>query len=188
MNTIFFGTTNYFIDKNRKNSRSLTKFHIYNDKRECIGYIRDKKTFLQKITGLNIFPSVFEIRNVNGVLKASLSCTFQGLFRLIVITDDNGKKIGSIKQQFSFFKQNLEILNASNEIIAVICGNKRDWYFTINNATKSEIGEIKKSEKTIRKSVAKSRYKFDVIINEIQSSNEDKVAILASAFTINMVL
>jgi len=186
MNTIFFSTRNYYIGKKRKSLRSPIKFRIYNDKRECIGYITNKKTFLQKIIGLNILPSVFEIRNANGVLKVSLLRTYPSFYATIIIMDDRGKKVGSIKQQFSLFRQNLKILNASNEFIGAICCNKKESCFTINNMSKDEIGEIKQRES--RNALSRSGSSYDVVIEEIYSNAEDQIAVLASALAINMIL
>ncbi|WP_426484752.1 hypothetical protein [Flavobacterium sp. 2] len=180
MNTIFFDTRNYLIDKKRKSSGNQVR--IYNDRRECIGFIAQGKTALQKNKGLNIFSAVFEIRNADGVLKVSLSRCRPIFCSKIIIKDADGKKVGSIEQQFSFFKRNLKVLNASNEVIAVIYGNKKNLCFTIVNISENEIGEIKRREDSIRSSGT-----YDIIIDEICTSFEDKIAILSSALAINMV-
>lgn len=188
MNTIFFDTRNFFIEKKRKSSRSSNQFRIYNDRKECIAYIVQKKTFFQKIIGLNIFSFEFEIRSANGVLKVSLSRKFPWIYAGIVIKDADGKKIGSIKQRFSLFKKNIKILNVSNEVIAAIYGNKRDLCFRINNATQNEIGEIKQRENNLRNTSYKSNCKYEVAVEEICNSSEDKIAILTSALAINVIL
>ncbi|MHC0442496.1 hypothetical protein [Flavobacterium sp. 3-210] len=180
MKTIFFDTRSYFIDKKRKKSRN--QIRIYNDRRECIGFITKGKPIAHKNKGLSIFLVVFELRNANGVLKVSLSRCWHVFYSKIVIKDADGKKVGSIEQRFSFFKRNLKILNAADEVIALIYGNKKGLCFTIANSSKNEIGKITRRDDSIR-----SSGKYDIIIDEIVTSFEDKIVILSSALAINMV-
>ncbi|WP_431242054.1 hypothetical protein ACQ9BO_19210 [Flavobacterium sp. P21] len=79
------------------------------------------------------------------------------------------------------FRRNIKILNAADNVIAKIYGNKKDLCFDITNSAENKIGEIKQREDSIR-----SRIKYDSIIDEIYSEVDDKIAILASVFAINM--
>lgn len=181
MNTIFFDTGSYFIHKKRRGSAS--QFRIYNNRRECIGYIMQGKAISEKNKKMNVFSEVFEIRNANGVLKVSLS-RYRFIFcPEIVIKDAEGKKVGSIIQQFSFFKHSFKILNSSCEVIAIIYRNRKDLCFTISGVAQNEFGEIKQRGDSIR-----SWNKFDVLMDEVYIKVEDKIAILSSALAINVVL
>ncbi|KAF2511405.1 hypothetical protein EYY60_08205 [Flavobacterium zhairuonense] len=184
MSASFFNTRNYLIYKKKEKSNSRGQFKIYNGNRECIGFITKKKSF-SKIAGLKIFPYLFEIRNANGVITATLSRGFLFFCDAIVIKDFNGNKIGSIKRQFSLFKQNIKILNNKNQVIAEIRGNKKDSCLAINIEEHITIGEIKQC--SLRKTILQSCNKYDVVIEEIFRSVDDKMAIVSCALTFGIL-
>ncbi|KAF2329820.1 hypothetical protein [Flavobacterium daemonense] len=187
MNKIFFDTKKYLIDRKRKKSHFLNQFRIYNDKRECIGFITERKTFLEKIIRFKFLPFSFEIRNANGVLNASLSRECFLFCGIVVIKDTNGKKIGSIRQKKSFYKRNLEIMNAADEVIAAIDRNKKDFCFTIIAVARNVLCEKKQKEKNLDETISLSYNKYSIIVEEICSTVEDKMTIISSALTISIL-
>jgi uncharacterized protein YxjI len=189
MTTDFFETDKYFVDKKNNFQES---YHIYNDKRERIGKIKQKLTALQKIIGLaiskKILPFAVEIRSANGRLEASIFR--KGIFPSseIIVQDAFGKKVGVINQKFSFSKPEFKVLNASNEVIAKICDVWKKSDFIINDASENQIGSIDKNWNNSMKNAIRSAKSYKVNIMTNYASNEEKIAILASVIIINAIL
>ena len=73
--------------------------------------------------------------------------------------------------------------------IASISGDWKAWNFSIQDNTQSEIGTISKKWNGAMKEVFTSADKYIVELLPIYNSNhENKMAILATAITIDMVL
>ncbi|WP_431241336.1 hypothetical protein ACQ9BO_14675 [Flavobacterium sp. P21] len=89
----FFETNNYFVDKKDGFQESC---HIYNEKRERIGRIKQKLSLIQKVLPTafvkSILPFNIEIRSANGGLEATILRRGSFLKSEIVIQDASGKK------------------------------------------------------------------------------------------------
>lgn len=183
----FFETNNYFVDKKDGFQESC---HIYNEKREKIGRIRQKLTTIQKILPLTIskliLPFNVEIRSANGGLEASI--LKKGFFFKpeIVIQDASGKKVGIIDPKFSFFRPEFKILNNSNNVIAEICDVWKKTNFIINDSSEKQIGSIDNKWGGSMKNVQRSANSYNVNVMADYSNNEEKIAILSSAIVLNM--
>lgn len=183
----FFKTNNYFIDKKDNFQES---YHIYNDKRERIGRIKQKLTGLQKLARFTarqaVFPFCVEIRSANGGLEASIIRKGNFLKSEITVQDATGKKVGIIDRKSNFFKPVFKILNTSNEVIAVISDITKKSNIMINDSSENQIGTIVQKWGDTMKSTSRSVKSYNVNIMENHSDNEEKVAILTSAIVINM--
>ena len=191
MNAGFFGGDSYFIDQ-KNILHNLYRCHqIYNDKRECIGLIKQKKAFrsvLGLITNKTIFPFLFEIRSANGGLEASVSRGWGLLKSKAIIQDAKGGKIGSIKKRSHFFKlkRGFKIMNASDEIIAEISGSFKTWSFVINDSSQRQIGSIDKEWAKEMKGLFRSDDKYNVNFESNYSYLNNKIAILTGAIIIDL--
>jgi len=187
MNSDFFETNNYFVDK--KNSFQ-EHYQIYNHKRERIGKVKQKLTRAQKILrhlGRGWLPFFVEIRSANGGLEASV--IRKGIFiSEIIIQDADGKKVGAIDSKSSFSKPEFKILNASNEIIAEIGDVWKKSNFIINDSAENQIGSINKKWTGSMQNMVRSGRSYNVNIMDNFGNNDEKLAILTSAIVINMFL
>lgn len=105
----------------------------------------------------------------------------------IIIKNEHGKTLGSIKQKFKLFKPTFKIFNASDQQIAEISGDWKAWNFVINDMTNKQIGTITKKWAGAMKEVFTSADKYNVNINPDYSNLENKITILTAAITIDMV-
>lgn len=183
----FFETSNYFVDKK---DGFQTYYHIYNDKREKIGRIKQDVSLVQKILRMavskTLLPFLVEIRSANGGLEASIFKKGSFLNSEIIIQDAYGKKVGTIDQKFSFFKPEFKILNSSNDVIAEICDVWKKANFIINDSAEKQIGSIDQKWTGTMKDVVRSPSSYNVNVTTNYSNNEEKIAILSSAIIINM--
>jgi len=186
-NSIFFETKQCFIDKENIRSKSYNCYQIFNDQRENIGLIKQRITKVEKILRAvvkkSILPFRLEIRSSNGTLEAILSRGWFFFNAAIIIRDRRGNKMGSIRQNFDFFKSNYTILNASDEIIAAISRNCKEWDFVIIDASQNQIGSLDRKQYGFMKEMLISGNKTNLNIENNNSNREDKMAILLSAIT-----
>ncbi|WPO77827.1 phospholipid scramblase-related protein [Flavobacterium sp. KACC 22761] len=183
----FFETNNYFVDKKNGFQESC---HIYNEKKERIGRIKQKLSFIQKVLPTafvkSILPFNIEIRSANGGLEATISRRGSFLKSEIVIQDASGKKIGFINPNSSFSKPVFEILNTSNHVIAEICDVWKKSNFIINDSSENQIGSIENKWSGKMKNAAISASGYTVNVMATYSNPEEKTAILSSAIVLNM--
>ena len=108
MQTNFFENQSYFIDEKVNFFKFENSYQIFNDKGENIGAVNQKLSFGQKILRLLInkqaLPFYIEINNTNGRLVSSLSRGFTLGMSKIVVKNEHGQMVGSIKQKFKLFK------------------------------------------------------------------------------------
>lgn len=192
MNSNFFNTNSYFIDEKVNFFRFENSYQIYNDKGEAIGVIKQKLSTGQKILRMLLnkamLPFLLEIRNSNDELEASISRGWTFFMSKIVIQDAQGNKIGTVQQKFKLFKPTFKILNVSETIIAEISGDWKAWNFVINDPSGIQLGSITKKWAGAMKEIFTSADKYNVSIDPNYSNKENKIAILSSAITIDMVL
>lgn len=188
MNSDFFETNNYYVDK--KNGFQ-EHYHIYNDKRERIGRIKQELTFVQKLIRLpftkNFLPFFIEIRSANGGLEATILRTGSFFHPEIVIQDAKGKRIGVINKNNSYFNPEFKIIDTSNKVIAQICDVWKKCNFIINDSAEKQIGSIDKKWGGAMKNIARSEDSYNVSVMANYTSNEEKIAILSTAIAINMI-
>ena len=106
----------------------------------------------------------------------------------IAILDHNGNVIGFIKQKFKLFKPSFEILDRNQEPIGKINGNWRAWDFKIYDDKEIQIGTVSKKWAGLLKEAFTTADKYVVNLESNNLSKENKIAIISSAITIDMVL
>lgn len=192
MKSNFFDTNSYFIDEKVNYFKFENCYQIFNEKGENIGTIAQKIPTLHKILSLiinkGIFPFHLEIRNSNDELQASISRGWTFLMSKIVICDQNGIQTGTIQQKFKLFTPTYKIFNNSDVQIAEITGDFRAWDFVIKDINSIQIGTISKKWAGVMKELFTTADKYNVSIDSSYSNNENKINILASAITIDMVM
>jgi len=192
MKSNFFESNTYFIDEKVNFFKFENCYQIYNDKGENIGAIKQKLNIGQKLLSLLIsktmLPFFLEIRDSNDNLEVTISRGWTFLLSKITIKNAQGEAIGYIKQKFKLFSPTFNIFNTSEELIAEISGDWKAWNFKINDAANNQIGSISKKWAGAMKELFTSADKYNVQIEENYANLENKIAILAGAITIDMVL
>lgn len=192
MNSNFFNTSSYFIDEKVNFFKFENCYTIYNDKGENIGAVKQKLSTGQKILRLLVnkamLPFLLEIKNTNDEVEASISRGWTFFMSKIILQDGQGNKIGTVQQKFKLFKPTFIILNSSDEKIAEITGDWKAWNFTIKDTSDVQIGLISKKWAGAMKEIFTSADKYNVSIDANYSNTENRIAILSSAITIDMVL
>lgn len=192
MNSNFFEGNSYFIDEKVNFFKFENCYQIYNESGVNIGAVKQKLSAGQKALRLLInkamLPFLLEVKNENDEVQASISRGWTFFMSKITIKDAQENVVGTIQQKFKFFKPTFKIMNASEEVIAVISGDWKAWNFSIKDANESEIGTISKKWAGAMQEIFTSADKYNVTIDPTYSNNANKMAILASAITIDMVL
>lgn len=189
----FFLGDEYFIDEKVNLLKFTNEYKVYNEQGAQIGIIKQRMSGWHKALTLLInkamMPFQLEITDVNNQLQATISRGWTFWMSKIVVTDPNGAEIGHIKQKFKFFKPTFLINDpASGENIAQIAGDWKAWNFTIINPAGAEMGKISKKWAGAVKEIFTSADKYNVSIDPSYAENNRKVAIVAAAITIDMVL
>lgn len=192
MNSNFFNTSSYFIDEKVNFFKFENCYTIYNDKGENIGAVKQKLSTGQKLLRLLVnkamLPFLLEIKNTNDEVEASISRGWTFFMSKIILQDGQGNKIGTVQQKFKLFKPTFIILNGTDEKIAEITGDWTAWNFTIKDTSDVQIGSISKKWAGAMKEIFTSADKYNVSIDANYSNAENRIAILSSAITIDMVL
>lgn len=192
MNSNFFETNSYFIDEKVNFFKFENCYQIYNEQGANIGSVKQKlsagQKFLRLLLKKPMLPFLLEIRDSEDRLQASISRGWTFWMSKITITNPHGKVVGTVKQKFKFFKPTFNIFDASDSHIAKINGDWKAWNFHITDPTENQIGAINKKWNGAMKEIFTTADKYNVTIHPEFAQNDNKVAILAGAITIDMVL
>jgi uncharacterized protein YxjI len=192
MNSKFFDANNYFIDEKVNFLKFENSYKVYNGQGEQVGMINQRLTTGQKILRLFLkkpmLPFLLEIKDINDNLQATISRGWTFFLSKITVTNAEGAVVGIIRQKFKLFKPTFKIYSASEELLAEISGDWTAWNFTIQDASNNQIGTITKKWAGAMQEIFTSADKYQVHVDSDFSSVDNKVAILAGAITIDMVL
>ena len=192
MSSNFFDANSFFIDEKVNLFKFENQYNVFNDKGENVGAIKQKLTTGQKALRLLLkkpmLSFLLEIHNAQGGVEATISRGWTFWMSKITIADANGTVLGTIKQKFKFFKPTFQIFNPAEVLIAEITGDWKAWNFTIQDAKGAQIGVISKKWAGALKEIFTTADKYNVMISPDYLDRESKIAILAGAITIDMVL
>jgi uncharacterized protein YxjI len=192
MSLSFFDSNSYFIDEKVNAFKFENDYKVYNDKGDEIGNVMQRLSFGEKLLRLvvkkSMLPFRLDIMDVDGNLQASVSRGWTFFMSKITITDANGSLIGSIQQKFTIIRPSFKIFNSSDQLVAVISGDWRAWEFSITDSSDNQIGRISKKWAGVMKEFFTSADKYNVTINPGYTNPSNKIAIIASALTLDMVL
>ena len=192
MNSNFFESNSYFIDEKVNIFKFENSYKVYNNKGNEISSVNQKLSLGQKALRLllnkNMLPFQLEIKDKSGNLQTSISRGWTFFMSTILIDDSKGNNIGSIKQKFKLFKPTFKIYNKTEQLVAVITGDWKAWNFKINDSSEKQIGTINKKWNGAMKEIFTTADKYNVDLNSGYTDVSNKMAILSSAITIDMVL
>ncbi|MDX6746334.1 phospholipid scramblase-related protein [Polaribacter sp. PL03] len=191
MSSIFFNLNTYFIDEKVNSFKFENCYKVFNDKGNEVGSVNQKLSSGEKAIRLllnkTMLPFQLEIKDASGNLQAYISRGWTFFMSTILIDDAKGNTIGTIKQKFKLLKPTFKIYNKSEELVAVITGDMKAWNFQINNATDKQIGTITKKWNGALKEIFTTADKYKVDLNEDYTDESNRIVILSSAITIDMV-
>jgi len=190
--TEFFAGNNYFIDEKVNFFKFANTYQVFDETGTNIGSINQKLTLGQKLLRLLInkkmLPFKLEIKDSNRALLGTISRGWTFFMSKILLTSGDGKTIGTVNQKFKFFKPTFRIFNHEEKQIAEINGDWKAWNFVIKDEAGSQIGTISKKWAGVLKEVFTTADKYNVNIDPSYSNMMNKIVILSSAITIDMVL
>lgn len=188
----FFTGNDYFIDEKVGLFKFSNAYKLYNNEGIQIGNIVQKVSGFHKLLRLVInkqmMPFMLEIKDMNDNVQVTIQRGWTFWMSKISITDQNGTLLGKVSQKFKMFKPSFAITDATDNNIAKITGDWKAWNFSIEDAAGNSIGSINKKWAGVMKEMFTTADKYRVSIEPGVAEDFKKVAILASAITIDMVL
>ncbi|MDR2839649.1 MAG: hypothetical protein LBV75_00050 [Paludibacter sp.] len=188
----FFNHNIFFIDEKVAAFKFTNTYKVFDSDSRHIGNIKQKMSAGLKVLSLFLNKAMFPFRldiidNENNLL-ASVTRGWTFFMSTISVSDSDANTIAIIKQKFKFFKPEFRILDIHNEEIAIIKGDWKAWNFSINDSKDKLIGTINKKWAGVFKETFTTADKYIVSIEPDVAEDSKKIAIVATAITIDMVL
>lgn len=188
----FFESNEYFIDEKVQFIKFHNEYKVYDNSGTPVGSIVQRVSPWHKVLRVFLnkamFPFTLEIIDVNGKVILIIRRGWTFWLSKITITDGDGNISGFIKQKFKLLKPRFIILDAGQSAIAEINGDWKAWNFTITDRGGNVIGNISKKWAGLTKELFTSADKYFVTIDPQYAEDRNKMNIVATAITIDMVL
>lgn len=187
-----FEFNEFLIDEKVNFAKFENEYKIFNNQAQQVGFVKQKLSIKHKILQLLInkamMPFVLDITDSDGKVLLSIKRGWTFWMSKIQIIDSNGNILGFINQKFKFFKPTFKIINTMGMQVAEITGDWKAWNFDIKNNNGISIGLINKKWAGVMKEIFTTADKYFVSIKPEYAEDSNKVIILATAITIDMVL
>lgn len=188
----FFESNEYFIDEKVQFLKFHNEYKIYNNIGSPMGSVMQHVSTGHKILRLFLkkamLPFHLEIKDNNEKVLATIRRGWTFWLSKITISDANGNVSGYIKQKFRFLKPRFQIFDAGENQIAEINGDWKAWAFSITDQNGTQIGTINKKWAGVAKEFFTSADKYHVTIAPEYAEDRNKMNIVVTAITIDMVL
>jgi uncharacterized protein YxjI len=188
----FFESNEYFIDEKLGFFKFHNEYKVFDNTATHVGSIVQKVPGWHKVLRLiiskAIFPFTLEIVDNNQQVLVTIKRGWTFWLSRINILDAQGNLSGSIKQKFRMLKPRFIILDQNNIQIGEINGDWKAWNFSIKDGEGNNIGTITKKWAGMAKELFTSADKYLVTIDEQYAEDRNKMNIVATAITIDMVL
>jgi uncharacterized protein YxjI len=188
----FFESNEYFIDEKVGFFKFHNEYKVYDNTATQVGRIVQRVPGWHKVLRLflnkRMFPFTLEIIDNNDSVLVTIKRGWTFWMSKITILDAMGNETGYIRQKFKLLKPRFTILNAAEEQIAEINGNWKAWNFGITGTNGRAVGFINKKWAGVAKELFTSADKYHVTIIPEYAEDINKVNIVATAITIDMVL
>ena len=176
---------------NQKFTILNNQYQVLDTEGKEIGYIQEKssaaRNVLQLIVAKKMLPFTLNILDTSKNVIASLTKGVTFFMAKITVNNAKGEAIALISRKFSL-KPKFEIFDMKNNKIAVIEGDWFAWDFHITDANGTEIGTVSKKWGGMLKEVFTDSDKYIVNINSSIDNENNRIAVLATAIVIDMVL
>lgn len=188
----FFESNEYFIDEKVQFLKFHNVYKVYDPMGLQVGTVTQKVSgwhkFLRLLLNKAMFPFHLEITDINERVLVSIHRGWTFWMSKITIMDGNGVVSGYIKQKFRFLKPRFQIFDANQIQVAEINGDWKAWNFSITDSNGIQIGSINKKWAGVAKEFFTSADKYHVSIVPEYAEDKNKMNIVATAITVDMVL
>lgn len=188
----FFESNEYFIDEKVNFLKFHNEYKVYDNTATQVGSIVQRVSgwhkFLRLFLNKALFPFTLEIIDNNNKVLVTIRRGWTLWMSKITIEDGEGNLTGSIKQKFRILKPRFQIFDNVGNPIAEINGDWKAWNFGITDAQGNSIGAISKKWAGVAKEFFTTADKYCVTIAPEYAEDRNKMAIVATAITIDMVL
>jgi uncharacterized protein YxjI len=188
----FFESNEYFIDEKVQFFKFHNVYKVYDPMGLQVGTVTQHVSGWHKVLRLFLkkamFPFMLQITDSNEQVLVSIHRGWTFWLSKITIKDPNGNSTGFIKQKFRFLKPRFQIFDVNENQVAEINGDWRAWNFSITDSNGIQIGLINKKWAGVAKELFTSADKYHVSIDPGYAENTNKINIVATAITIDMVL
>lgn len=188
----FFEHNDFFIDEKVQFLKFENEYKVFNNEGAQIGAVKQKLTAGQKVQRLffnkAMLPFLMEIADSNGQPLVHVKRGWTFWTSKITLVNPSGQIIGLIQQKFKLFKPTFKILNPGGQEVGVITGDWKAWNFDIKDISGNSIGTITKKWAGVAKELFTTADKYMVSINPAYTHEMNKIIILSTAITIDMVL
>lgn len=188
----FFKGNEYFIDEKIGFLKFSNAYKVYDEKGQQIGNIQQSVPGWHKLLRLflskAIFPFTLHVKEMDGTVVATIQRGWTFWMSKIVILDGQGNQIGGIKHKFKLFKPLFHIVDTQQNVLAEIKGDWKAWEFKIVDSSDNSIGHISKKWAGVLKEVFTTADKYRVTVDNNCPPGLAKIAIVAGAITIDMIL
>lgn len=189
----FFETNNYFIDEKVGLFKFSNAYKVFDEHGEQIGTIKQQVSgwhkFLRVLANIKpMMPFTLSIKDMQDMDLVTIKRGWTFWMSKIEILDGNGAVLGFIRQKFKFMKPTFRIFDPQEALLAEITGDWKGWNFSIKDENQNEIGNISKKWNGLLKEAFTTADKYIVSIVPEYAEDTRKMAIVATAITIDMVL
>jgi len=188
----FFERDDFIINEKVEFLTFSNKYKVLDMEGNQIGFVGqivpDLHKFLRLFLGKAMMPFEFNIEDASSNVLVKIKRGWTLLMSEIVIEDAAGTVLGYVKQKFSLITPRFEILDKDKNQIGTIKGNWTAWNFEIFDKEERTIGKINKKWAGAMKEFFTSADNYHVSIDQTVAEDQNKVAILTAAITIDMVL
>jgi len=188
----FFECNEYFIDEKVGFFKFHNEYKVYDNTATPVGCIVQRLSGWQKVLRLFLnkamLPFTLEIIDNNEQVLVTIKRGWTFWMSKITIYDGEGNVSGYIKQKFKMLKPKFIIMDADGNQVAEINGDWKAWNFGITGSNGRAIGFINKKWAGIAKELFTSADKYHVTIIPEFAEDRNKINIVATAITIDMVL
>ena len=188
----FFESNEYFIDEKVGFFKFHNEYKVYDNSATQVGRIVQRVSgwhkFLRLFLNKAMFPFTLEIVDNNEQVLVAIKRGWTFWLSKITIIDGQGNISGFIKQKFKLLKPRFIILDQNQTQIGEINGDWKAWHFTISDESGNQIGAINKKWAGVAKEFFTSADKYYVTIDPQYAEDRNKMNIVATAITIDIVL
>ena len=188
----FFESNEYFIDEKVQFFKFHNEYKVYDPMGLHVGSVTQHVPGWHKVLRLLLkkamLPFQLEVTDNNGKVLASIHRGWTFWMSKITIKDGEGNISGFINQKFRFLKPRFRIFDLNQVQIAEINGDWKAWSFNITDSNGIQIGKINKKWGGIAKEFFTNADKYHVTIAPEYAEDHNKMNIVVTAITIDMVL
>jgi uncharacterized protein YxjI len=188
----FFESNEYFIDEKVQFLKFHNEYKVYDPMGLQLGTVTQHVSGWHKLLRLFLkkamFPFHLEVKDTNGIILASIHRGWTLWLSRITIKNANDQVTGYIRQKFKILRPRFQIFDANQNQVAEINGDWKAWNFAITNQHGMQIGSINKKWAGLAKEFFTTADKYHVAIDPGHAEDKNKINIVVTAITIDMVL